>query len=616
MEVCLLPDKVEQLKKDLKDRTLNIADLLKPTMTSEARTAIFAKYAHPEDAKVINTLFESKLILKNRILGIQNLIEKLGKFGKNSPEAQAERARVVSEYKAAQQKRIFNPLEQQSYLNDLVDKQIKSHVTLEQARVLDKLSNAIKTAQDTTTAKLSGVSDEYLKAHNNFNNYKASLKPLSSASSIGRNLSVIFRNHLLMNPATPIKTTFNQVTNSLMEGVARKFGLGSLRSPIASLAKQANNEAWKTFRETGNNTAAMENINDTHVLGKGENFRVPTGSTKGTGLIEKGIRVYARITNKIAIDWEHNISFTKFYQKTFFDAASTISGNMAKGDKAQATEIFKDAIKIEPQTKEGRMVRTFAQAQAARVTSTNDTWASTLAVAGKNALNKISPGMPLGDLLVPIAKIPANIVANGILNSGVAVPWAVKDIIKGRAKMQSDNLNTKYEGIHQFSNGIIRLMATVGTLAGAAALTSQLKKEDFRSDQYGAHFVKIGDIWINTEYFSILGPAIGGMMEARKEGSLSGYFKGVGQSLLALPVSGVEAITSVIKTGIIKSAGSFVLSRGVPAFVRNISPRPQNLLFGAHGVETTQQVAEDKSASATKASAARAVNSNSRPKKY
>lgn len=622
-DLCLLPNKVEQFKKDLKEGKISLPDLLAPTMTSEARTAIFAKYANPEDAKVINTLFESKLVLKNRIIGIQNLFSKLGEFGKNSPEKQAELASTLSEYKAAQQKQIFSPTEQETFLNDFADKKAKSHVTLEQAKMIDKLSNDIKIAQDTTKAKLSGVSDEYLKAVNTFNNYVANLQPLGSLNAIGRNLVIIGRNHLLINPATPIKTTFNQITNTIVEGMGRKLAFASIRGANPKLARQANGEAWKTFRTTGNNTAAMENINDNRLLGTGkgvykaERFRVPTGTTKGMGLIERPIRAYAKLTNKIAINIEHNISFTKFYQKTFFDMANIVSGDLAKHEglkgierKARAAEIFKDAVKIEPQTKEGKMIRGLSQKQAARVTSTNDTWASELALAGKNALNKITPGFPLGDLLVPIAKIPANIVANGILNAGVGIPVAVKDIFQGRQKMQSENMNTKYEGAAQFGNGIQRLMATAATLAIAAWLTSQLTKKDFKSDQYGAHFVKIGNTWINTEYFSIISPALGGMMLVKEKGNIAEYPAGVMQSTLALPVSGVEALSTIFKTGtkgIITFAGSFVTSRGIPAFISKLTgARPlEQLLFGAHGVKSETEVKQDTANVAAKAKATR-----------
>jgi len=50
--------------------------------------------------------------------------------------------------------------------------------------------------------------------------------------------------------------------------------------------------------------------------------------------------------------------------------------------------------------------------------------------------------------------------------------------------------------------------AGVGAVGVAAAITSQLTKKDFRADNYGNHFVKVGDYWVNTEYFTSISPNI------------------------------------------------------------------------------------------------------------
>ena len=118
-------EKIETFKQALRDKTLNLTDLLDPKMTSEARTKIFSDYtANEADAKTMNTLFEEKLVLKNRMLGIANLFQKVGEFGKGSTEALAEKAKVLSDYKAAQQERIFSPKENETFLNDLADKKL------------------------------------------------------------------------------------------------------------------------------------------------------------------------------------------------------------------------------------------------------------------------------------------------------------------------------------------------------------------------------------------------------------------------------------------------------------------------------------------------------------
>lgn len=610
---CLLLNKVEEFKKSLKDKDIKLSDLI--NLDHDELVKKLEPFAG-SNAKDVATLIEEKLILKNRMLGLQNAISKLTKSGKYSPESIAEAKKSLSDYRAAQQERIFSPKEHESFLGGLASKRLGVEVSREVAKKAGELySNAEKLRE--VNPKLSGISDEYLEAKKTFNDYINSQKPINVGSSIAKNLAVIGRNNLLLNPSTPIKTSTGQIVNSVMDAVTRRLGFGRLQGLNPELSKQANQEAWETFQKTGLNTAGMESLDDSHSLGKGENFKLPEG-TSGSK-IAKAIGKVAEISNKVAITWEHQIPFTKFYQKTFFDMADLASSDMANGDKEKAAEIFKDACRIEPQTKEGAMLRHEAQAQAARITGTNETIVSRFSLATKNVLNKVFPKFPLGDFILPIAKIPASIIANGIDNAGGGVPVAIRDIFQGREKIQSEDLMTRYEGMAQFRNGVQRVMRIGGTIGTAFLIASQFKKQDFKSDQYGTHFVKIGNMWINTEYISAISPALSGAMMARslKEESFTDeathYVTGTLESLKATP--GIDEAQRLINSlsnknmahGIEKYAKDFFNSRGEPVFIQNLmKDRPINrLFFGAHGAESTQDVNKDKLIAKEKAREAR-----------
>lgn len=294
MSICLLPEKVAEFRQALKDKDIKISDLL--NMSTEERTNLLSEYAGT-NAKDINTLFEEKLVLKNRMLGIQNWASKMGEIGKYSAEGKAGIAKTLSEYKAAQQQRIFSPAEHQSFLNDLVDKRLGGHVSEDVAQKVFELSKKADDLRD-VNPKMSGVSDEYLQAHNALNDYVSAQKPISAATSIGKNLATIGRNNLLLNPSTPLKTTLGQVINSAMDMVTRRLGSLSLGGANADLVSQANKEAWETFRKTGDNTASMQSVSDMGKLGEKHNFDNPTGTNqqKGAiGLLEKGIRKTAQL---------------------------------------------------------------------------------------------------------------------------------------------------------------------------------------------------------------------------------------------------------------------------------------------------------------------------------
>jgi len=624
MTYCLPKAFASQFLKALRDGTIEPGKLME--MTSAERRAFFEPIVGKENALQVNALFESKLLLKDQQRGLVSWAKSLTNI--------KEPVRRDMLAKIEKMDKVLSPSDEHGFLADLAEQKLGTAVTEDEAKKITELAQAASLARDRPTTSLSGVSDEYLQAAAALRHYVASLKPTTALASLGKNVAIIARNHLLMNPSTPVKTTVGQIMNSGMEMAGRRIATNSMGGASTELAAQANKEAWATFRATGMNTAAMESMDDTGTLGEKSRFDVPEGMLSANPALHKveaGVRWYAGVTNKIAIDWEHNFTFTKFYQKAFFDMLNIGATNIAKGEglsgaalKTRADAIFKDAARVQPSTDVGAIVRLAGQNQAARVTSTNETLMSRMALAVKDGLNKGVTG--LGDALMPIAKIPANIIWNGIENAGPGIPLGVKDIFQGRAKFQSDDQKTRYEGMAQFAAGMQRLMRTVGTLAAAAFFTSLLTKSDFKTDNYGAHFVRIGGLWINMEYFNAISPALAGMMSVRKYGKtsdssvddLAHYASGALQGLKSAP--GIdelsELVTSITKTNAVtgaeKYAASFFTSRGEPSFVQNLfRDRPINrLFFGAHGVEDEGDVTRDNLAKAATRRVNRAANGN------
>lgn len=131
--VCLLPEKIEEFKKALTQRKIVLADLL--NMDTEKRVEILREYAG-SNAEDVNRLIESKLILKNRELGIKNALRKITETGKYSPAEKAKLDAIKSEWKAAQQTRVFSPKENEAFLGSLAEKMSGTEVTKEEAKNL------------------------------------------------------------------------------------------------------------------------------------------------------------------------------------------------------------------------------------------------------------------------------------------------------------------------------------------------------------------------------------------------------------------------------------------------------------------------------------------------
>lgn len=625
MASCILPGKLDEYRKAIKDKKLDVLGLMK--MSTEERTAEFAKFAGAEAPKV-NTLFEEKLVLKNRLQGLKNFINKTAELKQYSKAGKENIAKVLSEYRAKQQERIFSPAEHETFLNDLADKLIGTHISREVAGRIFELGAKADALKD-TNPNLSGVNDEYFKAKQALNDYVKSQEPVAVLPSVLKDLATIGRNNLLLNPATPIKASISQLGNSVMDFVSRRFAAGTVEGGNKMLVDQANKEAWDTFLKTGLNTAAMESLDDTHVLNKGENFKVPADANVGekTSLeMAHAISTLAKWSNKVAIDWEHNFAFTKFYQKTFFDMLNVTSSDFAKLEglsgeeaKARSAEIFKDALRIEPKTEEGKTLRAEAQRQAARITSTNDTLVSRISVAAKNALNKAYPGFPLGDFIIPMAKIPANVIANGIDNAGAGVPVMLKDFYQGAKRIQSEDMKTRLQGMAQMRNAVQRAIRIGGTLGVAFLMASQMKKDDFKEDKFGNSFVRIAGEWINTEYISMISPALAGAMMA-KGMDLPGdkaiaYVHGALEGLKRVP--GADELAKIrdaitgnnMAKSVSKYVSDFASSRSIPRFLSNVFNRfplpptadalrdniPTRLFFGGTGVRTDAQMIYDNS---------------------
>lgn len=538
--------------------------------------------------------------------------------------------------------KLLSPEEDKQFMNDLIKAKFGQDVTPEQGKYIvdqaDKLQEMLKSDEG---KNLSGVSPEYLNARNNLATFIDNLNPEHAGVSIVRNLIQIARNNLITNISTPLKTFISGMTNHNMGVLIRRIADRSLGGENYKLSQELAKENFNTFLKTGMNTAAMDSIDDnSSILGshkytkgsnvlaiaddatKNENFKEPSVGDKALGKVEKVVGKAAQISHTIAIQLEHNIPFTKIYGKAFADVLNFRAGDLAKIEglrgpelKVRAEALMRDAARIEPQTPEGKLLRKTAQEGAARVLNVNNTWASRFSVGTKNALNAIVPGVPIGDLVVPIAKIPANIIANGINNTPLGVPEGVWDVVKGKVNMGSDSLETRYEGMIQYKNGIEHLIRIVGSVGLAALITSQLSPKDFRSDQYGNHFLNVGGTWINTEYFASLSPNLAGMMTAKADkhsdaGSVtSDYLKGSLSGLLNIP--GAEeaqrTFASVAGGTEVKDFGKQAGSRLVPAAIQNLfKDRPINrLFFGANGVETDQQVKADTKAKTVKATATR-----------
>jgi len=175
---CIPPQIADKIKQALKGRDITVGQLL--DMTSEQRIETFKKFGF-ENAKEVNTLFESKLVLKNVFSGIKNFLSKIAQIGRYSPEKIKQLQEEAQNWKTKQEERTFSPKEGETFLSSLAEKVVGREITEEQGKELVRLTQLARQAlveynTETKTWSSEKAQAEYGSAKVQLENYVENLK--------------------------------------------------------------------------------------------------------------------------------------------------------------------------------------------------------------------------------------------------------------------------------------------------------------------------------------------------------------------------------------------------------------------------------------------------------
>ena len=161
---CLPTHLADKFIDGLKDGSINPGNLAE--MSSPERRAFFQTLMGEVHAKYTNSLFESKLLLKNQQRGMITWAKTI-----SGMKAEAKRD-VIS--KINKMTEILNPESEKAFLEDLVAHKLRTKVTIEQA---NKISELAKLTSDKKEAmEQGGDRMEYGRAMVAFGNYTTGLK--------------------------------------------------------------------------------------------------------------------------------------------------------------------------------------------------------------------------------------------------------------------------------------------------------------------------------------------------------------------------------------------------------------------------------------------------------
>jgi len=174
MAYCLPKFAADVFKQKLVSGEINPDKLA--SLTSEERNSFFSSFLGEANAKNVNTLFESKLLLKNQQSG---MIEWAKTVGGMKPEALRDFVDRVNKMTE-----VLNPTNKQSFLEDLAAHKLGiKTVSLEEATKITQLAEKVaeaKKAMEGGPRRVDGVATEselaYGKLRTEFSNYVADLK--------------------------------------------------------------------------------------------------------------------------------------------------------------------------------------------------------------------------------------------------------------------------------------------------------------------------------------------------------------------------------------------------------------------------------------------------------
>lgn len=360
--------------------------------------------------------------------------------------------------------------------------------------------------------------------------------------------SIFGRGVMLMSVKSPVLNVISNIEAGLTEGITRRIMYKTTEKAVdANVKKEFSDYAWEVYKASGDIVSTMNNYDDDmRVIGE------QILHSQGQG----ALRAASRKVEEVSFKYLMGAPDAWFKRLAFNDTADLLATKIAREEGAKdiskrATEIYKDAILIKPQTEQGQLVRQKAQEQAHYTTFTNDSWAAKFGLSARNWLNMVGRNkVRLGDLTMKFVKTPANVQMMG-LEYGFGSLYTLYNIQEIIKNPQSE-----------VSQHAIRAAVRNGLgIALAALLYSMLDPEDYFSEfdtlnpkekdrmrAMGAmpNSIKIGNRWVSLDYFGQIAIPLVGMLEARRNDGLRSYIQsGLTQ---AAKIPGIKETKQLIDT--------------------------------------------------------------------
>lgn len=534
---CIPKHLVDKIKNSALAKEADIAKLY--SMTSQERRAFFTKVTDVETGKFINTKFEQAMVSKQQDALLDWAKSVFSPQEKTKPVYK----NILDKINTLQEDAFMNQKEEDIFLEDLVTEKLGISISKDEMKEIITRAKNIQDKQEKLGDKLHNPefikeNVDFYKSMNEMNKYLQSRVPSNTAQVL---MGTIGRGMMLFSLKSPVLNVGSNLLVGTSEAITRRLSSGVIGGNNTKLALSYINMAREIYKNTGFDISRMQGMQD---LGaSGERVLGDTVNTQGKGAINAAGRFVEDIVFKNLMGAPDAF----FASAHFADSINIQSKRLSQGDVAKAKSIMIDAMRVNPQTDEGKIVRAQGIIDAQFATWTNESWAAKATSGVRKIFNDVNKNLRIGDYLFPFVKTPANVIATGLDYAGVG---AFKSIYKLGKLYKNKDLKNKQE-----MESLIRDAVRSG-LGIVTALTLAMNTDD--DDFVGAYdpkrtqieglrnsrenSIRLGDTWVSTDWLGPVQVAYTAMMYARKYGKAGSaekafqYGVGTASKLLDLPV--------------------------------------------------------------------------------
>lgn len=223
---CLIKEHAQNFITKLKSGEIKPIELAK--MTSEERIKVLEGISDSKSAKEINLLFEKKVVQKNFE---QSMIKWIENSTNVTTETRAALKKKVQERYSERMERVFNPKEDEAFLDALVEEKLGIRATEEEAKTIFKLSKLVNDSKRVFNKK---TAFEELKAIREKNGGELSKEDLANVDRLLSNMEAVAGEKKLNsqaisklkkylegeNPSDEVKAKVSQIVEDAMNARA------------------------------------------------------------------------------------------------------------------------------------------------------------------------------------------------------------------------------------------------------------------------------------------------------------------------------------------------------------------------------------------------------------